>query len=107
MRSLSINATLAVLGSILLMTPAYATDLEDLQKKVGKVAVHITNGSKPKAYCTCPNFILGKAIAGRLIQTTHVSGPNTFVNVICELNGFDAQGASVGLASCDDFTVLK
>lgn len=86
------------------MTPAYATDLEDLQKKVGKVAAPI--GSKPKAYCTCPNFIPGETIAGRLVQTTHVSGPNTFVKVICEVNGFDAQGATAGLASCDDFTVL-
>ena len=104
MRSLSILATLAVLGSILLVTPAYATDLEDLQKKIGKIAAPI--GSKAKAYCTCPNFIPGETISGTLHQTTHVSGMNTFVKVVCEVRGYDPQGAFVGLSSCDDFTVL-
>jgi hypothetical protein len=104
MRSFSILATFAVLGSILLVTPAYATDLEDFQKKVGKVAAPV--GSKAKGYCTCPNFIPGEAIAGELHHTTHVSGMNTFVKVICEVRGYDAQGAIVGLSSCDDFVVL-
>jgi hypothetical protein len=105
MRSVSILTALAVVVStVLVTTPANATDLEDLQKKVGKVAVPI--GAKPKAFCTCPNFIPGEAIAGRLVQTTHLSGPTTFVKVICEVQGFDAQGTFVGLASCDDFTVL-
>ena len=77
---------------MVLVTPANATDLEDLQKKVGKVAVPI--GAKPKAFCTCPNFIPGEAIAGRLVQTTHVSGPTTFVKVICEVQGSTPKAPS-------------
>lgn len=104
MRSLSILATFAVLGSILLVAPAYATDLEDFQKKVAKVAAPV--GSKAKGYCTCPNYIPGETIAGELHQSVHISGMNRFVKVICEVRAYDAQGTYVGLASCDDFAVL-
>ena len=89
---------------ILLVTPAYATDLEDLQKKVGKYTV--PTGTKPKVYCTCPNFLPGSTVAGRLVQTTQVSGMNTFVKVICEVQGFDNQGTYAALGSCSDFSVL-
>ena len=105
MRSVAILATLAVLGSIPLVTPAYATDLETFQKAVGKVVVPV--GSKPKVHCTCPNTVPGHAIAGRLVRTTHVvAGPITFVKVYCEVPGFDAQGDIAGYDTCPDFTVL-
>lgn len=105
MRSVSILATLAVLVGMLLITPAHATDLEVLQKRVGKVAVPV--GAKPKASCACPSIVPGDMVAGQLVQTTVVvAGPTTFVKVYCEVRGFDAQGDVAGLATCEDFTML-
>lgn len=104
MRSLSILATLAVLGSILLVSPASATELDDFKKKIAKFASPL--GSKAKGYCTCPNVIPGETLAGELHHTTLVSGMTRFVKVVCEVRGYDAQGTFVGLSSCDDFTVL-
>lgn len=102
---MTIRRLVPLAGLLLASTTFAATDLESLQKSLGKYAVP-EGTAKAKGLCTCPN-VAGESVAGMLEQgTIVVPGPLTLVTVRCRTLGFSAQGALVDSGQCSDFTVI-